>query len=132
MTKYVKKNGKWYDARTGEENEPVSVIDWDAPVTSSVHVDTMDTLKHPVTGEYYTSKSEYLKECRRLNLEIVPDSEKFSTRGNEYKDKITEALVMDRIERAEAIVSDPAKLRERHYQNERILERRERLLNGRS
>lgn len=111
----------------GEFVEVYSDQDREAPKAPVIHNDTMDALRNPVTGTIHDSKSSYLKECDRLGLEVV-GTEKFSQKGNALKDKLTDAVILDRIEKAEAILSDPAKRRERQYRNERLLELRERLL----
>lgn len=96
-----------------------------------VQQDTLSSpLRNPVTGKIHDSKSNYLKECDRLGLEVV-GNDLMSKKPDMRPDKFTEELIMDRIERAEAILSDPAKRNEREYMNERLRERNERLLEQR-
>ena len=88
-----------------------------------IQTDTiMGGLRHPVTGKVYDSKSAYLKECDRLGLEVV-GNDLLSRKPNHIPDRLTESVILDRIERAEAICSDPAKFRARQNEN---MERRER------
>jgi len=77
-----------------------------------VHTDELsEPLKHPVNGKTYTSKAKYVKDTQKLGLEIVGE-EKLSQKPRQLKDKITEKQVLDAMERAEAIHSDPAKRNE--------------------
>jgi hypothetical protein len=91
--------------------------------------DTMAPLRHPVTSKYYDSKSEYIRDTKRMGMEIMGE-EKHSEKPQILQETITEPLIMDRIERAEAIVSDPAKFRARLMENQERLARRERYLNN--
>jgi len=106
-------------------------IDLDEPSPEPslfVQGDTFEQpLKHPVSGKMFDSKSEYLKETKRLGLEIV-GNDKFSQRPRNIKDKISEERILDAIQHAEAIQSDPARRNEQRYKNEQILERAEKLL----
>lgn len=89
--------------------------------------DAIEGLKHPVTGKVFDSLSAYMKENKRLGLEVV-GNDLLSKKKRMMQDKITESVIMDRTERAEAILSDPSKRREFYNRNERALETRERLL----
>lgn len=93
--------------------------------------DTMDPLRNMVTGKVHDSKSSYMREVDSLGLEVV-GNDLLSRKPRNQPDRFTEAMILDRIERAEAIYNDPAKRREVASRNERILERQERLLNGRN
>ena len=78
--------------------------------SAAIIADTMPELRHPVTGEIYTSKNRYINDTRAMGYEIM---------GNErhgpqsIPDRITDAKVLDACHRAEAIQSDPAKLNAR-------------------
>lgn len=109
-------------------------IDLDETATAQeapfIHQDSFDRpLRHPVTGKMYDSRSAYEKENKRLGLEVV-GNEKLSQKPRQLKDKITEAQIMDAIHHAEAIHSDPARLRAVREENLRRIERAERLLHG--
>lgn len=92
-----------------------------------VQQDTMDPLRHPISGRIYDSKSEYMKETRAHGCEVV-GNELLSQKPRRTKEVITEKVVLDRIERAEAILNDPSKYRARVEENYRRLERREKYL----
>jgi hypothetical protein len=96
----------------------------------AVHTDTLkEPLKHPVTGKIFESRSAYEKETKRLGLEVV-GNDKLSEKPRQLKDKITESQIMDAIHHAEAIHSDPAKLRAQRAENKRRLELINKLLYG--
>jgi len=90
------------------------------PVAPVVH---QDTLKAPlrdmssVEGKVYESKSQYLRAVKKKGFEVVGNDLQ-SEKQHTPPEKITEAMVMDKIAKAEAIVSDPTK--RRAYENERI------------
>lgn len=93
--------------------------------------DTFSTpLRHPVTGEIYDSYSNYMKTNKRLNLDVV-GNDLLSKRRDNKREVITESMVMDKMAKAESIISDPAKYREYRNMNERLFERNEKLLKGR-
>lgn len=87
-----------------------------------VHSDYIPNLKHPVTGKVFDSKSEYIKYTKSMGSEVVGNDFVGADRGGP-KDKITEAVVMDKIHKAEAILSCPDKYRERQHENLQRLER---------
>lgn len=82
--------------------------------------DTMDAIKHPVTEEFVDSKSKYRKINKSLGLEVV-GNDLLSAKPHNPKDRITDAVIMDKIERAEAIVNDPSKFRAFKEQEQRRL-----------
>jgi hypothetical protein len=90
-------------------------------MSAAVHQDTMPALRHPVTGHVYESKSAYLRACKRHGLTIV-GNDLLSSKPSAPPDKITEAKVIDAIQKTEAIMSDPARRNELRYKNERILD----------
>lgn len=98
--------------------------------TPFVHDDSMPPLRHLVSGQIFDSKSKYLAECRKHNVSIV-GNDLLSKQKHELPDRLTDAKVMDAVHKAESIMADPSKLRARMNENLAILERRERLLNGR-
>lgn len=88
--------------------------------------DTMTPLKHPVTGEVINSKTKWAQVNRDHGLEVVGnDIPKYR---HQIRDRITDDVILDRIQRAEAIYSDPAKLREAYNRNQERLERRKILI----
>lgn len=121
---YVKIDGKyqWVD----EDTVPAS------PEVHSVIADEISQgLVHPVTRQVYTSKNKYLRDLRREGYEVVGNDLQ-SRKPFKGKEVITEAQIMDKIQKAEAIEADPAKLRRfREEQTERYYRVQE-LLNGRS
>lgn len=95
-----------------------------------IHNDTLERpLRNPADGKIYESRREYEKSVKRMGLEIV-GNEKLSQKPRQLQDKVTETQIMDAIHRAEAIHSDPAKLRAQREENYRRLERAERTLHG--
>jgi hypothetical protein len=95
--------------------------------SASVHQDTISALKHPVTGKVYESKSAYLKDLKRDGLTVV-GNDLLSKKKQVIPDRITEEMILDKIERAESIVSDPFKLSQERNRNIQLFEQRERLL----
>lgn len=98
--------------------------------TPFIHDDSMPPLRHLVSGKVFDSKAQYLAECRKHNVSVV-GNDLLSKQKHELPDRLTDAKVMDAVHKAESIMSDPSKLRARMNENLAILERRERLLNGR-
>lgn len=92
-----------------------------------MHQDTMEALRHPVTGEILESKSAWNRVNRERGLTVVGNDLQ-SERKQELKEKITEDLILDRIEKAESIYFDPSKMRAREEENYRRIERAEKLL----
>jgi hypothetical protein len=98
------------------------------PVAPAVKGDTFKTpLRHPVTGKVYDSESQYMRATKREGCEVV-GNDLLSKKKQVLQEKITDAVIMDRIERAEAIASDPTKFRARQNENMERLERRKELL----
>ena len=85
--------------------------------SSGVIDDSMAPLRHPVTGHLYESKSAYRRTNKRLGLEEVGNDLLSRERPN-FKERITDERVIDAVQKAESIVSDPVK-RRAHY-NEMI------------
>lgn len=98
--------------------------------THAVHQDSMEPLKHPVTGEIVDSKTRWNQINKERRLEVV-GNDLLSKQPRSIPDRLTEERIRDAMEKAESIVSDPAKLRAKRNENEALLERNKRLLNGR-
>lgn len=119
----------FYGWRDGEFVE-IGKSDFGDSVTPYVHDDSMPELKHLVSGEIFNSKSAYRERNRELGLSVV-GNDLLSKKPRNLPDKIDEKLVLDKIERAEAICSDPEKFRARQNENIERLERRGKLLGNR-
>jgi hypothetical protein len=118
---YRKVNGKyqWVDVETTAAPEA------DAPF---VHGDTMETpLMHPVTGEVTDSLTRWNQINAENNCKVV-GNDLFSKRKSRGPDTLTEDKILDGIERAEAIKSNPDKYSEYMGRQRELLERNERLL----
>jgi len=120
----IVRDGKYYDLEKGESPEKEEI-------RSSAYVqdDTMSPLKHLVSGKIFDSKSAYLKECKKLGLDVI-GNDLLSKENQARPDKITDSLILDKIEKAESIYNDPTKYRARQEENFRRLERRGELING--
>lgn len=96
-----------------------------------VHTDEIigRPLKNMVTGKLYTSKSKYIKDVKALGLEIV-GNDKLSQRKHTPRQTLTDEMILDRIQRAESILEDPAKYRARQNENLERLERYKKLVHG--
>ena len=100
---YKKVNGKWswFNKESGAEISKSAFI----------HQDTMKVpLRHPVTGRKMDSMTQWNRTNERLGLECV-GNDLLSNRKREVKDKVTDEMILDRIEKAESILNDPAKYR---------------------
>ena len=104
--------------------------DFSESVAPFVQDDSMAPLEHLVTGEKFDSKSAYMQRNKELGLSVV-GNDLLSKKKRELPDRIDEKLILDRIERAESILNDPDKFRERENRNLRALEQREKLLGNR-
>jgi hypothetical protein len=118
---YVFRNGRFVEL--GKEGQAKD------PVAPAVIGDEMDPIKHPVTEEIIDSKSKYHRVNKSLGLEVV-GNDLLSQRPQHLKEKITDEVILDRIEKAEAILSDPSKMRAREHENHERLERAEKLMYG--
>lgn len=93
-----------------------------------VHQDTLEKpLRHPVTGRIHDSKSGYMRDCEATNTRVV-GNDWVGTTPEGPKDLIDDALIMDRMRKAEAILRDPAKRRERQQLNYRMAEHNDRFM----
>lgn len=108
------RNGKFCEV-TPETREQVSPF---------VQSDELPNLRHPVNGKRYTSRREYEKDTVAMGCRIV---------GNDWigqppppkKEVMTEKMFVDAMEQAEAICSDPSKLRAQREENlERLARQR--------
>lgn len=98
------------------------------PVAPAVHQDTLSRpIRDLVTGKMHDSASTYKREVKARGDEIV-GNDLLSRKPQVLQERITDAVVMDRIERAEAIQADPTKFRARQNENLERLERRKQLL----
>lgn len=119
---------------SGSESAPV-----DAPFVHD------DTLKAPIrdmtfrerdedgndTGKrkYYDSASTYRKDMAAKGYEILGND--LQSRSSDRRpEKITESIVLDKIQKAESILNDPSKFRARMNENMERLARRESLIRG--
>jgi hypothetical protein len=95
-------------------------VEVDAPF---VQGDTFSTpLKHPVSEKMFDSKSAYLRETKALGLDVI-GNDLLSKKPRQVKDKITDAVIMDKIEKAESILNDPIKREWRARENQERYER---------
>ena len=116
--KYDEKLGKMVEVYNSER------VEVDAPY---VIQDTLrDPLWHPVTEKIYDSTSAYMRDTKALGLDVV-GNDLLSKRPRQVKDKITDAVIMDKIEKAESIVNDPIKREWRARENEARYERAKKL-----
>lgn len=119
---YRKVQGEWgwYDKETGVKEG----------VSAAIHPDTMkQELRHPVSGEKIDSMTKWNRTNEKLGLECV-GNDLLSKKKRTVADKVTDEMILDRIEKAESILSDPAK--KRAYDNEQLerLARHEKMFNG--
>lgn len=117
----VIKDGVYYNVASCD------IIKAESPCSDSmpsIIPDSMPPLRHPVSGHVFESKSAYLRETERLGLQVVGNDKRTPVN----KDKLTEKVILDRIERAEAIHSDPFKYRQRMNENLYRIERAKKIL----
>lgn len=120
----------WYDKVTGEKLDPESLTKHDLDEPSFVQQDTLkQELRHPVTGVIMNSLSAWNRVNKELGLECV-GNDLLSKKKRTVQDKVTDEMILDRIEKAESILSDPAK--KRAYDNQQLerLERHNKMFNG--
>ena len=116
---FVYRDGKFVEVYNSEpENK-----------SAYVHGDEIPPLRHPTTGEIFTSASKMQRRTQELGM-VTVGNELQSSKPTVLQDKITEALVMDRIEKAESILNDSSKFRVVQERNKERLYKMERLLNG--
>jgi len=87
-----------------------------------VQQDTMAPLRNMATGKIYDSKSAYLRDVHNAGFRVV-GNDLMSEKQHSFEEKITDSLVMDRIQKAESILSDPAKRNEYRNMNQQLTER---------
>ena len=117
------RNGKYYSV----ENLPGSINQEGR--TANIIEDTMPALKHPVTEEVFESKSAYRRVNKILGLEEV-GNDLLSNKKRKNPPVLTESQVLNAIQRAEAICSDPSKYRARQEQSEARFAQMEKYLGG--
>lgn len=114
-------DGKFTEIYNSEATESASAF---------VHTDEMHKpLTNMVTGKKYTSKAKYIKDVKAQGLEIV-GNDLLSKRKHVPKVTLTDEMILDRMDRAESILNDPAKYRARQNENLERLERYEKLIHG--
>lgn len=86
-------------------------------------------LRHPVTGEVVDNHTRWNEINRSQGLSCV-GNDLLSKRPGRGPERITEEVILDRIQKAEAICSDPARKREYDNMNMQLNERNRRLLDG--
>lgn len=123
--RFAKIDGEW---RWFDTDVQPSISESIAPY---IHDDTFKkALVHPKTGERVDSMTRWNRINKENGLKVVGNDwiGKKSPRGPE---KLTEAQIMDKVEKAEAILSDPS--RRNSYYNEQMerSERNQRLLGNR-
>jgi len=100
---------------------------YENPAAAAVIDDTMQPLKHPVTGKTYNSKSAYHRTNKELGLEVV-GNDLLSRKPRHVPEVLTDAKIMDAAQRAEAIHNDPTKRREMENRNNYLYEQQQRLI----
>lgn len=91
--------------------------------SAAVHQDSMNSpLQSPITGHIYESKSAYMKHVKRHGCEVV-GNDLLSNKKRDLPDRVNDKVILDRIEKAESIYSDPTKMRARQNENHERLER---------
>lgn len=95
----------------------------------SVHQDSID-ITSMIDGSRYDSKGKYMRHLREHGCEVV-GNELLSSKKRQAKEVISDKMILDRIERAEAIYGDPARRRAAENENYARLERVNKLLNTR-
>lgn len=103
-----------------------STTDVEAPF---VHDDTL-SITSMIDGSKYDSKSKYMRHLKEHGCEVV-GNDLLSNKKRVPREIISESMVLDRIERAEAVYSDPARRRAAENENYARLERVNKLLNTR-
>lgn len=94
-----------------------------------IHDDTMPPLRNLANSKIYDSRSAYLRDCKAMGLEVV-GNDLMSKQKHQVKERITEEVILDKIQKAESIISDPSKMRARQEENYRRLERHKELIRG--
>lgn len=110
------------------------VFNSEAPVVDApfVHQDSFKpgmVLRHPKTGELVDNHSRWNQINREHGLRCV-GNDLMSKQPDRRPDFVTDSVILDGIERAESIYSDPSKFRARQNENMERLERYERLVHG--
>ncbi len=119
MTRSRYEDGEWREVVKGLTPEASS---------AAIHQDTLETpLRHPVTDRIHTSKSEYMRDCERTGTRVV-GNDWVGTGPTKPDDIITDKMIMDKMRKAEAILRDPAKRRERQQLNYKMAEHSKRFM----
>lgn len=105
----------------------------DAP---AVRIDTLKgVISCPITGKKFESASRYnrhigeINQRTGMNLQIV-GNDLLSKKPRNLQEKVTDDVILDRIEKAESIFNDPSKLRARLEENNERRERVRKLVDG--
>jgi len=114
---------KYYAFRNGTFEEIYRDTASSEPISAAVHQDTFKTpLRHPKTGEMVESLSRWNQINKQHNLRVVGNDE-LNCAPKGPKDRITDEKIMEAIYKAEAIHSNPDKLKEREHENMLRLEK---------
>lgn len=117
--RFIYRDGKLVEVKASEPMEYTPFV---------VPDEFCEPIKHPVTGEIYTSRRKYYKDLSAKGYEIVDSTTDMSKHST--PDYLPEHKILDAIEKAEAIVGDPA--RHRAFLNEcaQHTEDYQRMING--
>lgn len=120
-----------YAMRNGEIVELRKKVELSQPLAPFVQDDTLaKPIKNLVTGKMYDSASAYKESVKNAGCSIVGNDWVGKTPGRPTNE-IPERVIMDKIEKAESIISDPAKLRAHHNMNLERMERQARAMGSR-
>jgi len=112
-------DGKWVEIVKGASEEVKS---------AAIHEDTLaQPLRHPVTNRIHDSKSSYMRDCEETGTRVV-GNDWVGTGPTKPDDIIDDKMIMDKMRKAEAILRDPAKRRERQNLNYKMAEHSKRFM----
>lgn len=124
-SRFAKVDGAWRWFEYDKENAPEGA-------SAFVHQDSFkpgQPLRHPVTGEMVDNHTRWNQINKQENLTCVGNDLQ-SKRCGRGPEKVTEEVILDRIHKAEAITSDPSRLRAWRNQQMELSERNRRLIGG--
>lgn len=128
ITRYAFRDGKMVEIWKSEEASRIP----EDPLAPYIHQDSFkQPLRHPVTGEMVESLTRWTEINRREGLQVVGNDRVASGPQRRIKDNISEQMILDRIEKAESIASDPSKLRAAREYNQMLVARNLELLKNR-
>ena len=112
---YIWRDGEFIEITRG------AVSDVNAP---AVHQDSFrDGLRHPVTGEMVYDRSTWNRINKERGLRVIGNDWVDKAPGNDTVDRVGDDRIMDAIEKAHAIESNPDRRAEQRYIQQRDLER---------